>query len=284
MLKLIVCIIASENPDYNNFKELWKANINYIKTNRNNKIEYDFYFVYGGETNKINHINYYTELYYDIPETLPNILRKTIRSFEYFSHIYDKGKSHKQDFFVLRTNISTIFDFEKYTMWLDRSPLQNFLGGSMIEGYLGYGTTFSGTNTVMSFDIMKFIIKHQDRFIYTYNEDTELSSLVMYNTNCYIKTMKRLDFLNNKVIFHRCKLYNSDICCYRFKSNDRKRDYALAKIILDLIHNGKNVNDYVIDNFDEGIISSEGEIYDDLSNKIVKVDPSNNSNILVCKM
>jgi hypothetical protein len=268
MLNLVVCIIASDSDDYLKFKELWLKNISFIKSRKNNTINYHFYFLYGGDTTKINHFSEYTELYFDIPETLQNILRKTLCAFDYFNTKYDNNS------LFLRTNLSTVFDFEKYSTWLSDIPLSKFFGGSIIDGYNGFHTKISGTNMIMSLDILQFVLLHQDRFSFTKNEDIELSSLIMYNYPCFMKTMKRLDFITTKVLYHRCNLYSPDISCFRFKSSDRLRDTDLASHILNLIHSNQSIITYIRDLILP--IVSEGEILEPLSTVVWRIDPLTN--------
>lgn len=244
MKKVYVGILASHGEPYDSFRKVWLRNIEHT-LNLGCEVSYKFYFIYGGDTEDIVRHKNHVDLYYSYPETIPNMLRKTLR---FFDHVEEDILEHGLDsdnVYILRTNLSTLFNFHMYQDWLQDTTSQMFFGGSIIDGFQGRTTVFSGTNMVMSRDVMQFVLLHQDRFSYKYNEDIELSAMVMLNTSCKLKAMKRLDFLHDKVIYHKCDLFSEDVCCYRFKSSDRKSDVTMMYNILACLQAGVNVTRFI---------------------------------------
>lgn len=267
MKHVYVGILASHGEQYDAFKKVWLRNIEHTR-NLGCKVKYDFYFIYGGESNDICTQSAYTDLYYNYPETVPNMLRKTLKFFEHIEVTVNrdengKPKNERPDIFILRTNLSTLFNFEMYQDWLENVSNVMFFGGSIINGYQGESTIFSGTNMIMSRDVMQFVLRHQDRFSYNYNEDIELSYMVMLNIKqpamkaIKLKAMKRLDFVSDKIIYHKCHLFSDDICCYRFKSNDRKTDANTMHNILACLQSGVNVTKFIQNQLKHMQVTSE---------------------------
>lgn len=250
-MKVIVCIMASDSPEYNAFKNEWIKNINYIKSKKNT---FDFYFVYGGNVENVVNSDNYTDIYYKITETIPNMLRKTLQFFEYINEskiIFD---------FLLRTNLSTLFDFEKMKGWFSHTSVNyGFFGGSLIDGFDGSKTRISGTNMVFSKNVVDIIITHQDRFPYMYNEDVELSMMVFSNlNNCNHKTISRVDFLDNSIVFQKCPMFYNDVFCFRFKSSNRENDvFYYANVLQYIIINNNNLNTTFISDYINGKSVSE---------------------------
>lgn len=259
-MKIIICIMASNTEEYNGFKLEWIKNINYIKKKSD---VFDFYFVYGGIKEKIIKNNNFTDIYYEITETIPNMLRKTLFFFEYTKNIHFD--------FLVRTNLSTLFDFEKMTNWFNDLSNTKFFGGSLIDSFDGLNTKISGTNMVFSKDIIDLVVLHQDRFPYVFNEDIELSIMVFFNIkNCNHKTISRIDFLENQIVFQKCKTFDNNVFCYRFKSNIRTNDIYYYSLIMKYVIFDKNIlnitfiNDYINGN----IIKEVVPMFNVLSEKI----------------
>lgn len=264
MKRVYVGILSSHGEPYDAFKKVWLRNIehtNNFEPRYKGEVKYDFYFIYGGDSEDVIHHSGYTDLYYVYPETIPNMLRKTLKFFE---HINNTTKT-KDEVFILRTNLSTLFDFRMYQEWLKNVHSQTFFGGSIIYGFQGETTTFSGTNMIMSRDTMQFVLLRQDRFSYNYNEDVELSHMVMLNMKCKIKAMKRLDFLSDNLVYHKCRLYAEDISCYRFKSSDRKQDVNMMHNILACLQAGVNIIRFIQTQFKHFQVSSEASDIEMLS-------------------
>lgn len=254
-MKIIVGIIASHNKEYDDFKKIWIDNINHTLSQTN--LEYKFYFIYGEKSKSTSDGNY-NNIYFPYNETLRNVLYKTLDFMEYINNKYD-------NYILIRTNLSTLFDFKMYEEWLRNIPESKFFSGSLINAIHGYNTTFSGTNLTMTRDVVEFILKHRSRFTLTYNEDEEISLLVMANIKCKHKTIKRIDFIQDKIMFHRCKKFAENIFCFRFKSDNRYNDYKNMKMMLSCIKSKYNVNKFIRDNFYDYSIVEEGQVFEKFS-------------------
>ncbi len=237
MCKVIVGILASEG--YDQFKEIWVKNIKYIKSTSNT---FDFYFIYGGCCNKIVKNDFYTDFYNDSVESIKNM---TIKTLKFYKYIIENIKFD----FVLRTNLSTLFDFVKMNEWFSNIQEKNFFSGSIISNFSYEYTLISGVNTVFSCDIVNFLNDNFYKFSYDENEDVETSKMVFNNVkNINFKSIIRIDFLSeNTMLYHKCsEIDNDDIFCFRFKSNNRDNDvknmnYILNKIILKKLDYKKNI-------------------------------------------
>jgi len=229
-VQIVVGILASHGECYDKFKEIWIKNIKYVKQKNIGK-QIDFIFIYGGDQDKKIIHSDYLELYVPFKETHRNMLRKTLTFYEYAIEKYGKQRYTNEPFmrcpelFTMRTNLSTLFNFDKLITWMQDIPSKKFFGGSLIAGIEGQHTSLSGINMVLSSDVVKFILHHQDRFSYNCNEDTETSALINMNIKCFHKCMKRIDFISDAkatpmILYHKCVFYD-DALCFRFKSDNR---------------------------------------------------------------
>lgn len=215
MVKVIVGILSSDG--YDNFKEIWIQNIKYIKSISDN---FDFYFIYGGHNENLIVNEYYTDFYNDSIETIKNMAVKTLKFYKYIidNCVFD---------FVLRTNLSTLFDFAKMNNWFLNIPQTTFLGGSIIANFANKNTMVSGVNTVCSYDIIKYLNNNFYKFSLIENEDVETSNIILNNiSNINFKSVIRIDFLSDdEMLYHKCpESDNNIIFCFRFKSNNRYND------------------------------------------------------------
>jgi hypothetical protein len=272
MKKVYVGVLATHGETYDAFKKVWLRNIEHTHK-LDCEVKFEFCFIYGGEVTQIVHNDLYTDLYYEYPETLPNMLRKTLRFFEHVEKLERTNRS-RGEVFVLRTNLSTLFDFQMYQEWLKDIPSRVFFGGSLIDGVHGKATCFSGTNMIMSFDVMRFVVVHQDRFSYDYNEDIELSSIVMMNIMCTLKSMKRLDFLGDKMVYHKCNMFSEKVCCYRFKSSNRRQDVSNMHNILACLQAGVNVTRFIQLQMKHLVVTAEASGMSRLSEQTWMLNPN----------
>jgi hypothetical protein len=239
---VVVGILASHSQDYDAFKQVWIQNITWA-TKLNLGVELKFIFIYGGGNNlEAKEFGYWTELYTPVAETIRNMLRKTVYFYEHVLNHYDSS-----NLYILRTNLSTLFDFAKLPSWLSSVPSKLFLGGSIIDGIDGEDTTFSGTNTFISKDLLEFLVRYKDRFSYNWNEDVEVSRIIKYNIPTVVhKSVRRLDFLHQMILYHKCQPEDiSEIFCYRFKSNNRAVDVELMRSALRNIMSDTNMGELV---------------------------------------
>lgn len=261
-MKIVVGILASESLVYNKFKEIWISNINRIQD-----LDIKFYFIYGNNdtlTTKTQMIEYknYTDIIAPCKESMKNMLRKTLVFYDIVA------SNHSDVSFVMRTNLSTLFDFGKMKSWLYRQPDKAFFAGSFIGGFAGRNTGISGTNTIMSRDILSHILRHQDRFPYIDLEDIETSLFVNWTTTHLTINVRRIDFIEDVLLFHKCSNDKiGEIFCFRFKSDSRDRDLVLMKDVLQYIHAGKCIDAKRIANEYKLHLAEEGADYENVFNQ-----------------
>jgi hypothetical protein len=229
-----------------------------------------FYFVYGGKRNYIAHNDAgWTDYYCDVTETIPNMLRKTIKFFEYIS------EKMENDIYIVRTNLSTVFDMKLLVEWfaMPTIPRKNFFAGPIIGGLNGKYSSISGTCMVLTMDVVQFVLRYQDRFSFTINEDIELSALIMINLNPLLMSVKRLDFIN-EILYHKCAIADETIWCFRFKSDDRLDDLNTMKKLIEYFRNenGRNLTEFVHTYANGKAIKHELPDYDALSKQIFQID------------
>ncbi len=233
MKHIVVGILASHKDVYDALKQVWEENIKHyhtkLKLNKTNQCTYDFVFIYGSENYQDREKYYWTDLYTGHSETARNMLRKTITFYEYIEERFPTYD------LILRTNVSTLFDFRQLNEWFINVPVEQFFGGSMINGPHLQNFDISGTNMVISRDLVQCIIQHQYKFAFNLNEDVEMSRFIMNESGSFHKSMKRMDFLDGEILYHRCTTH-SVVFCYRFKSNDRMRDVELMRQVMIELH------------------------------------------------
>lgn len=259
-MKIIVSVIASDNEIYNQFKDVWIKTITEIK-NTDMRDIFDFYFVYSEKTKRpIVEYEHYTD-FNDLksvflPTSDNKIITKSIlnRSIELFKHLWSNKYSNSDDkqIYILRTNLSTFFDFKKLHTWCINKPTENFFGGSINGFYNFENTTLSGTNMVFSYDIMIYLIQNYLKCdLRVMLEDEAISRLIIQNVNVFLINIKRIDFLEmepvilpshvwpatpHSIVYHKCKINDNSIFCYRFKTFNRNDDIVKMNLICDNIY------------------------------------------------
>lgn len=226
-MKLIVGIVASDNANYTEFKNIWIKNIIEIKKNPLLCELIDFYFLYSDENGQSKQIKYktgqvlYTDFYdnkefkeknnqeeaNNYPAVTISIFNRTIEFYKYIKDILnlDNNESYikyrTDGLYFLRTNISTLFDFKQMVSWLDNKPKANFFGGSFNGYYNNMYTTISGTNMIFSLDLMMYLCyNYENADIKNYLEDEAISTLIITNLNVFLINVKRLDFIEMKEV------------------------------------------------------------------------------------
>lgn len=159
-MKFINLIIYSKRDDYDNMKVILE---NYYKTFSN---VLTLFLAYDPnmktDLKLVDNI-----LYIKGTETLiPGILNKTVKAFEY---IIDKMQDYD---YIVRTNISTIINFDLLANELARKPIKFYGGGKVlnlqwhgggINDNKWFGTNFIvGTGIIFSKEAIVFIINNND--------------------------------------------------------------------------------------------------------------------------
>jgi len=267
-MKIIVGIIASDNESYTEFKKVWIQNIIMVKMDPYLSNIFDFYFLYsdskGKSTsilNKENNTVLYVD-YYDNKDNFEDVTHsmfaRTISFFEYMIHTFELFKEasyHKhvnEGLYFLRTNLSTVFDFKLMLTWFENKPKLNFFGGSFNGYYNGIITVISGTNLILSFDMMVYLTINKEKVrISEMFEDEAISSFLIMNLQLFLINVKRLDFIEmddvvvspthtwpgvpKSIVYHKTDKQDEDIFTFRFKTFDRENDIEIMKYVVNEI-------------------------------------------------
>ena len=262
-MKIIVGIIASDNDSYKDFKNIWIKNIVRVKKDVCLSKLFDFYFLYSdskgetknicSETGEIIYVDYYDKNDKFEKVTL-SLFARTMSFFNYMIETFnllDENESLKytnEGLYFLRTNLSTLFDFKLIEQWCRDKPKVNFLGGSFNGYYNNIHTTFSGTNMIMSYDVMKYVFFNKEKAeLNHYLEDEAISNLIVRNLDVFIINVKRLDFIEmeevdvngiiwpatpNSIIYHKTTKGDKDVFTFRFKTFNRTNDINVMNYIV----------------------------------------------------
>ena len=157
--------------------------------------------------------------------------------------------------YFLRTNLSTLFHFEKMIKWLEDKPTDNFFAGSI--NLFNKGVFFSGTNLLLTKDMCKFVLQNIDNLspiMKDIGDDFAISLLIMLNTNVQVCAIKRIDFsvlkkddtYTNIVEYLTCSDTEQNVFCLRFKTLDRLFDIKLMDTLLNLLDDPNfNIHDFI---------------------------------------
>jgi hypothetical protein len=169
------------------------------------------------------------------------------RTMSFLNHIRDQNYDY--DYFI-RTNITTLFDFDALISWLTTKPRDYFFAGTLINN-IDISISFSGTNLVMTRDVCLYLIKHHDKLlpdIIEIGDDIAISHVITMGLYPVLKLQNilRVDFVELNqyntgkiVLYQKCEMLDENIFCFRFKTLDRQFDIDLMKKTSHLI-NSKN--------------------------------------------
>jgi hypothetical protein len=269
-MKIIISIIASDNLNYTEFKNVWIKHIMYIKNNHVLSKIFDFYFLYSDKNGKSCQVSLDNKLLYtdfydnnNIPNDYNEINRNITKSiltrtgsfYIYIRHLLklddnnEYVKHKNKGLYFIRTNLSTLFDFDKLYKWIENKPKISFFSGSFNGFYNNLYTTISGTNMVFSLDVMIYIsLNYKNLDLSIYLEDEAISQLIIQNLKVFLINIKRLDFIEmeqvilkdytwpktpNSIIYHKTMIGDQNIFSYRFKTFDRVHDINVMNSIID---------------------------------------------------
>lgn len=244
-MKIIMAILASNGDQYVQFKEVI---VDYItkfkKTIQGDLI--DFYFLYSEndipkyteeELDKRSNPRIYYDFYSHVIQTdglMESFITRTISFIKYMSE-----SDYTYTYFI-RTNITTLFDFDKLLSWLSNKPRNYFLSGTLIND-INISISFSGTNLTMSRDIVSYLMKNSHKLlpeIVEIGDDIAMSHVITMGLHPYLNliNMLRVDFVELEryhtgkiIMYQKCELFDESIFCFRFKTNDRLFDIKLMK-------------------------------------------------------
>jgi len=239
-MKFLNIVILSESS-HDKYDEMYTLLSNYYKVFNNTKTVFITLREQEEDYKLIEDILYMkgTESY------MPGILYKTIKSFEYYKEYISECE------YVIRSNVSTIIDFNKLEKYLHNNPV-NYYGGAKtfdlqwlgggIEDDHWFGTIFvSGTSIILTNKAIELLLEKKEKIQMNIIDDVsfgiffrELNIKCDYlDTNTFsevpllLNNMITIDLLNNEnIIFYRNK-----------KMEHRHIDVIQMKIIIDAICN-----------------------------------------------
>ena len=223
MRYIIGVIIGEGNDIYDKMREVWIYN---ILMNASDDME--LYFIYGSKEGKSVErvVGDVYNFYGKKEELFGNIISKTLDFMEYIDNKYD-------DYMLVRSNVSTLFNLMLLRYYMNAMSIYRLCFGGTIAGIrikdINYGI-ISGTNMCISRDIVKKCIAN--RYMIdnsSFCDDVLLSRYILNDVrreeNCIILcNMGRIDFVENNIMeLQHCNSgYN--VCCFRFKSDNREKD------------------------------------------------------------
>lgn len=235
--RAVVLVLASDNdPIYRFFKKMWEA---YMFENPNFKV----FFTYAGNVKFVS--KEYDLIYNDLKEDHypPDIVIKNLRAMQYIDDNYD------YDFFI-RTNLSTLWLWDRLLKSLDDLPSENCLAGRY-----GHRTPpfITGTGLIVNRHMIKFLLQNQQKVIFRppkyIAEDRIFSDFFMEELNIpTIDRSKRIGIFENFTEINHQEIINkiedrdrSNVDNFRIKNfraeNRLQIDSYIANILLDRYYN-----------------------------------------------
>jgi hypothetical protein len=161
-MNILVLIISSDNlPIYKLNKEVWRS---YMNKYSNIDCYFMEYLQFQIENNEPFIDN--NTLYLNGEESYSNLIDKTLNSLEFFIQ-----KSKKKYDFIVRTNLSSVWDFKLLEEYLNSLPTkQNIYSGAFgpfynIETHHFWFNFIGGMGIIMSIDICELLLQPENRTI-----------------------------------------------------------------------------------------------------------------------
>ena len=180
--RAIILILASNIHIVDkNCRDTWKKYMNIDPTIK-------VFFVYGKLHNELTDYDPTCDLIYnDVNESCPTFIHKTIKAFETLDSLFT------YDFFI-RTNLSTFWDFNKLHLHLNELPKSNcYSGDGPLPGYTSNGYYLSGTDTIVTPEMIKSIISNKHLIRYEVVEDAAMG--------LFFNGVLRAPMLPNRICF-----------------------------------------------------------------------------------
>jgi len=257
-MKICILIIYSYNENYLTMKNI--INNYYSKYTKCNDDIYLYYIECNENIESEVELNGDT-IFVKATESFTTILYKTMKAIEFVNN------KHKDFDFLLRTNISTIFDIHNLKLFLNSIPKKNIYCGALplilqredlhfededLESREGnkdeayVGTLFiQGTCIIFSKDIVQSLCKRKDDIDYNVIDDLAFGVFIKENHNSIIRNSYSLTKYSPKMLIFSSKsksttddIYKiNDIVLYRNKNSSRSKDIKHIKIIIDFLIN-----------------------------------------------
>lgn len=232
-LNILNLVLYSDSPEYN---EMYKITNEHYKKYKNVKTVY--YTFFKNETKE----NYKYDdkkniLYIRGKDTyLPGVLDKTLKTFYYFKDDYKKYD------YIVRSNISSIVNFDNLCKELERTPLdygssiylmihKNYRDPSCgINDDRYQGTEYaSGTCIILSKRLFGEIISKLNLFDYSVIDDVSIGNFIKNNTKYKLETLNKF-LITNSDIFKDKNI--NEYILFRNRNNERKKDIEIMKYII----------------------------------------------------
>lgn len=245
-MKILLLCLFNKNILYDKMLEIQKS-----YNNSNNNIDIERYFIAFEET-LCEDIKVIEDIIYiKGKETYINILYKTIKSLDYFIN-----KLNKNYDYIIRSNISTIINFNNLFIYLSQLPKTNiYIGGNLeilrwqLQTYeicenkqeqrnSFYGLKYiQGIGIIFSYDVIKNLLEFSESFEYDIVDDVKLGLLIR---NYLPEVYKNIDILPlAKVSYNNLE---NDSVFIRNRTYDRLLDVHNMRNIVNNIYNIKYPN------------------------------------------
>lgn len=237
--RAVMLVLASNNnPIYKNCRKIWKAYMNIDPTIR-------VFFVYGRILlqDALDDYDAESDILIDAPESYPVLIKKTIEAMKLIQ------PKVTYDFFI-RTNLTTFWDFKKLHLHLDELPTNNcYSGDGPLPGYNSNGYYLSGTDTIVTSEMIQSIIANEHMVDFHLVEDAAmgkyfhsvLGAPMLPNRICFFEDITSTnDGEYNKIINRINWAVSENKDHYRVKTlhgNREEIDLFIYKQLLKLIYN-----------------------------------------------
>ncbi len=260
-MKVLFLVIAHAQSDLSEAKNIWIENVKSMFPHAT------VWFLYANPDlttpKQLNEYVDHADFFCKGNESVYDVTLKTMQAV----HMVVEKKERYD--FVIRSNLSTLFDLSSLFRWLGHLPKENVLAGPHVGLSYRSHLIVSGTCMIFSWDIFKYLDSIQEALLSSWErvprdvlDDTLISFFVLYKSGKQVltKNVKRLDVLD-VLLFHKCKP-EDNIFCFRFKSSNRAHDM----ISMRRMHTLLQVGHYSSSALATGWAMAGKEVVDELSN------------------
>ena len=225
-IRTIILIIASNgNKTFENGRKIWKK---YMNVNPNIKV----FFVYGKLKKPLQDVNTEHDLIYpEIEENYPLLIKKNMEAMKYIQSNYNYT-------YLIRTNLSTFWDFFNLEKHLNSLPPHNCYSGTM------FPTFISGTDIILSQDNVIKLLENEKIINEQLPDDVAIGNVLKEKLNVDMTNKSDLMYWfpeNSDEIVIQENIYKArDNNCshYRVYTQNREQlDLLIYKNLLKIIYN-----------------------------------------------
>lgn len=215
--RVIMLVLASNNNDiYKNCRKVWKKYMNIDP-------EIKVFFTYGKQTpeSPLEEYDEKTDLISeDVEESYPVYIHKTMNAFMHIhaNYTYD---------YLVRTNLTTFWDFENLHKHLDILPKTECYSGDGPLNVMGYdvnGTYLSGVDTIVTYNMIQSIVTNKELVDYNIVEDHAMGK--------YFSGILKVPMLPNRICFFEDIIPKDDILPRIKNSKINNIDHYIVKSIV----------------------------------------------------